>query len=197
MSVVIGVLLLGLALYMPLEVISPAYASPIEVSEESISHPLDVTFGDQFLLRGYDLDQSSLAVTVTLYWEALREPDFDYSVFVHLVDREGNLVGQQDHAPGSDRNHPPLTWEAGEKVIDRHRIPLITAPRGELEVRIGVYNWATGERLPAYVDGELVGDMVTVRTEGVHIPWPLVVGVGGVVAVVFGSWAFWRRRHKQ
>ena len=190
------VLLVGLALYMPLKVIRPAYAPPID-EEIVISHPLEVTFGDQFLLRGYDLEQDSLSVTVTLYWKALRRPDFDYSVFVHLVDGEGNLVGQQDHAPGSDRNHPPLTWRPGEEIADPHRIPLIAAPQGALEMRIGVYNWATGERLPAYVDGEPMGDMVTIQAGSARTPWPLILGGGGLLVVVIGTWVLWRRHRRQ
>jgi len=159
-----GVLgLLGLAVYVPFGVIRPAYLPQLGADQVSISHPLQVTFGDQFLLRGYDLEQEPLAVTLTLYWESPRRPDFDYSVFVHLVDERGELIGQQDHAPGSDRNHPPTTWSPGEVVVDSHRILLLRSMKGPVQMRVGVYNWATGERLMAFVEGESVGDVITLK----------------------------------
>jgi len=159
-----GVLgLLGLAVYVPFGVIRPAYLPQLRADQVSISHPLQVTFGDQFLLRGYDLEQEPLAVTLTLYWESPRRPDFDYSVFVHLVDERGELIGQQDHAPGSDRNHPPTTWSPGEVVVDSHRILLLRSMEGPVQMRVGVYNWATGERLMAFVEGESVGDLIILK----------------------------------
>jgi hypothetical protein len=138
--------LLLLAIYTPFRIIRPAYQS-YEIEEDAIEYPLNADFGDFFRLKGYTLNKDALNVIVTLFWEALEKPDFDYSVFVHLIDVNGELIGQQDHAPGASRNHPPMTWDVGEVVVDRHQVSLLRAPSGNLKLRLGVYNWATGERL--------------------------------------------------
>jgi 4-amino-4-deoxy-L-arabinose transferase-like glycosyltransferase len=109
------------------------------------------SFGSTFELASYtlDVDDDESRVTVTLYWRALARPDFDYSVFVHLVDDADRLVAQQDHAPGARRRYPPSSWLAGDVVADEHEIVLPAGcPPGTYRLRLGVYNWATGERLP-------------------------------------------------
>ncbi|MDY7076449.1 MAG: hypothetical protein SXV54_05935 [Chloroflexota bacterium] len=191
--------LLGLAVYMPLCVIWPAYLPQPTIDQVSISHPRQATFGDQFLLHGYDLEQEPLAVTLTLYWEALRVPDFDYSVFVHLTDQTGELLGQQDHAPGSDRNHPPTTWKPGEVIADPHRIPLLRPIQGTLQIRVGVYNWATGERMTIFTEDEFpMGDSILLQVESPsnQVLVFLLAG-GGLVAVSMVVYFLWIRRSAQ
>ncbi len=184
----LGGILLSVAAYTPGQIIAPAYR-PARTAA-SPEHPLDVTFGDLFHLRGYTLTQDALAVKVTLYWEAMRRPDFDYSVFVHLLTPSGELIGQQDHAPGSDRNYPPTAWRAGETIADVHRISLLRAPQGPLLMRIGVYNWATGDRLPTG-DG---ADALELRVSG-SSRWPgLLLPVA--VALVVGA-ILTLRRHRR
>lgn len=109
-------------------------------------------FGGMIALRGYDLQVNSEGmqkeVRLRLYWQAIRSPDFDYSVFVHVVDTQGNLVAQNDHAPGITAGYPPTDWRRGQVVIDDHLISLpAERSNGPYTIWVGVYNWATGERL--------------------------------------------------
>jgi hypothetical protein len=190
--------MLVLAVIMLLGVVRPAYLQRPTLDQVSISHPQQVTFGDQFLLHGYDMDQEPMAVTLTLYWEALRTPDFDYSVFVHLVDETGEMIGQRDHAPGSDRNHPPTAWKPGEVLVDSHRIPLLRSPEGTLQMRMGVYNWATGERMMASVDGEPASDAVVfdVGTSSQRA-WVFLLAGGVLVMIGAAVYVIWSRRPAQ
>jgi len=122
------------------------------------------TFSSMFELVGYDVRTytSTSEVSVILYWQALQQPDFDYSVFVHLIDESDQLVAQKDHAPGARFGYPPTTWQVGDLVADEHviKIPPQLAP-GTWRFRVGVYNWADGERLQIRRQGEPGGDCVT------------------------------------
>ncbi len=126
-----------------------------------VPYKTNVEFGSMFRLRGYDVhwDERNDIVTVTLYWEAMQRPDFDYSVFVHLIDESGQIIAQKDHSPGYERNYPPTVWLPGDLIEDPHQIKIPPQwPKSNSRFRIGVYNWTTGEQLPAFVSGNYVGN---------------------------------------
>lgn len=186
----IGLLGLGVSLFLAKGVIWKAYRPPISPERVSIPNPTSIQFGDLFRLLGYDVRERPGQVEVVLYWEALRQPDFDYSVFVHLM-ADGNLVGQRDHPPGSDRARPPTTWQPGELVVDPHPVSVPLHFSGRVEVRVGVYNWMTGERLPVMENAQPVGDWVLLSDLSVDSPLPLLAIAGisliaGTAAVGFG-----------
>lgn len=147
------VLLSATAIYMLARVIRPAYAIVALPTWQLwlVPNPADVRFGDSFRLRGYQatLESGGRSLRVLLFWEAAVHPDFDYSVFVHVVDRAGKLVAQKDQAPGADRGYPPSNWAAGDVVSDAHLIELPDdVPDGTYRLEIGVYNWQSGQVLP-------------------------------------------------
>jgi hypothetical protein len=138
------------ALSVPWALIRPAYATVPDSNwrEWLIEQPTDYRVGTAFELVGYDVRPDGPELRVTLYWRALARPDFDYSAFVHLIDRDGHIVAQQDHAPGEARGYPPRDWVVGDLLRDEH---VLTAPGLRLEeyrLRVGLYNWQTGRQLP-------------------------------------------------
>ncbi|MGH2409520.1 MAG: hypothetical protein ACRDGS_04020, partial [Chloroflexota bacterium] len=142
----VGCALVGVAVYLPLAVIRPAYRVVALPTWELrlVPRQTDLAFGKDFVLRGYRVDQTTdrAAVLLTLYWQAVGHPDFDYSAFAHLIDRSGRLVAQQDHAPGADEAFLPTHWQVGDIVADRHVIPLPkSADPGPYQLRVGLYNW--------------------------------------------------------
>ncbi len=138
-----------------IQVVNPNVAPAPRASLLFAPNKMNVRFGEMIALRGYELRPGPLLegvsgkVTFRLYWQALRPPDFDYSVFIHVVDAEGRLVAQSDHAPGAAANYPPTHWRRGDVIVDEH---LLFTPRemvsGTYAIEVWVYNWATGERLP-------------------------------------------------
>ncbi len=115
------------------------------------THPAGVDFGSVARLLGYDLLDVEVTegehLTVTLFWEALRSPHRNYQVFVHLM-ADGKLVAQDDGAPACD-HAPTSLWESGEIIRDPHRILIDRSiPEGTLEIRVGMYDLLTLERLP-------------------------------------------------
>jgi hypothetical protein len=136
-----------------------------DISPSSPSVLSDITFGDkgQIRLIGYDLDGAELtpgeAIDLTLHWQGLAIISIDYTVFIHIIDAAGELATQQDTMPGDGRYRTSL-WFVDETIRDQHHIVLPSElPSGEYRIALGLYYWATGERLPSLNrDGESILD---------------------------------------
>jgi hypothetical protein len=69
----------------------------------------------------------------------------DYTVFVHVVDSDGEMIGAADHAPPT----PTREWKAGSTVQYRQAVYApVSDYVGEATFVVGLYSRATGERLP-------------------------------------------------
>lgn len=90
--------------------------------------------------------RASGTLTVTLTWQALRPSDLDYTVFIHAVDDQGQIVAQRDKQPQDDQR-PTNTWREGEIIIDRHPLALPTTGAAPVAIHLGFYDWRTGQRL--------------------------------------------------
>lgn len=128
-----------------------------------IEHRLDLRLDKTVMLLGYDLEPAEVRpgddLHLTLYWQGLGPMDTSYTVFVHLIDEEGNIRAQQDSAPGEGAL-PTTSWAEGEVIADRYQIPVPSdAPPGAYGIAVGMYDAATGERLAVFDgDGHMLGD---------------------------------------
>jgi len=118
-----------------------------------IPEPLETKLGDQVRLLGYDLPferaRPGDRVNLTLYWQCLKEMDISYTVFVHILDSDGNMVGQWDSIPQSGQL-PTTTWVPDEVVADSYEVPVaLEAGPGSYAVEVGMYDARTGQRLVA------------------------------------------------
>jgi hypothetical protein len=109
--------------------------------------PLDARAGDALVLRGYARPggpaQPGDVLPIMLLWEPGAAPPAAYKVFVHLVDAQGQIVGQNDL---------PLAGTpaaAGQAAQHLHGllVPPGLAP-GTYRLRAGVYLADSGARLP-------------------------------------------------
>lgn len=125
-------------------------------------HPLQANLGDQMALLGYAVAPvENNQLTVTLYWQALAKMPLDYSVFVHLVDGQGQLVAQHDGQPWQQVPLPTSSWQPGEKLLDSHTLTLpADLPPGPYQLQVGAYYWETLERLPVTENGAAVNNYV-------------------------------------
>jgi hypothetical protein len=127
------------------------------VAHSDVEHPLEADFGGQVRLLGYTLSNPIVRpgsiVRLTLYWCATAHVDRDYSLFVHVLHQGWTLVTQSDHLVGG--SYPSSLWLPGEVVVETTylHIPSTITP-GEYPIAIGLYQWQTGERLPALVEGQ-------------------------------------------
>jgi hypothetical protein len=105
-------------------------------------------------LLGYDIHQISLGnLKLVFYWQAMREMDENYTVFRHVIGPDGELAGQKDGWP-RDGDYPTSFWMRSEIVTDEVVIPVSTeAGPGMYRIEFGLYDAATGQRLPATRSG--------------------------------------------
>lgn len=112
------------------------------------STPIDIAFGDELALVGYDLGQTAASLDLTLYWHALQKPMHSYKMFVHVIDEaSGNVVAQQDYVP-QNWQYPTNFWLADEYVTDQLALDLTAVPAGNYLIKVGIYQPETGNRLP-------------------------------------------------
>ncbi|MFO7917980.1 MAG: phospholipid carrier-dependent glycosyltransferase [Anaerolineae bacterium] len=119
-------------------------ASPFE-------HEMSATLGDIIELTGCEVHPTTLrpgqSTYVTLYWRALEDMDRNYSVFVHVLDEQGNVVTQSDGFPLEER-YPTSRWQPGQLLGDRHTLSVPAGtPPGTYRFAVGMYLLETMERL--------------------------------------------------
>ncbi|MBN1977785.1 MAG: hypothetical protein JW918_10315 [Anaerolineae bacterium] len=108
---------------------------------------LDVSFGEDLRLVGYDLELDAEELTLVLHWQALRRMDDTWKFFVHVFDPDtGAVVAQADVMP---RNwaYPTNWWAEGEYVGDPISVSMEGVPSGTFGIAVGVYHPDSGERL--------------------------------------------------
>jgi hypothetical protein len=116
------------------------------------SREVSFQMGDRISLIGYDPPQGKVlagqSVDLTLYWEAGEQVAEDYTVFLHLVDEDGNIAAQGD-APPAGGSYPTGLWEGGEVIADGHVVHLPEGlPPGRYQILVGLYRLDTLGRLP-------------------------------------------------
>lgn len=127
--------------------------------------PLSATFGEEILFLGYDLAKIGTGqFDLRLVWQALTEPNDSYTIFVHVLDQDGQCcVWQQDMAPRQG-SYPTDRWIADEVVVDEYEIelPADLSP-GSYPVEIGLYLPETGQRLLVRMPGLRDNDALLLR----------------------------------
>jgi len=156
----IGLFMFTITAASPFVFIAPKYVDPPQLTNDQltrIAHPLNSDFGSltfppEMRLLGYDVDRSSVkpneSIRLTLYWRSLTQMDRDWSVFVHVVDENEIVIAQRDTYPGLGLM-PTRKWNVGRTLADEYVITLpatIYAP-SKARIEIGLYDYATGERL--------------------------------------------------
>ncbi|MDO8673488.1 MAG: 6-pyruvoyl-tetrahydropterin synthase-related protein [Dehalococcoidia bacterium] len=145
----------------------------------SPGRPLTADFEDKARLLGFDLAIGALipagqapkvapsdTFNVTLYWQALREMETSYIVFIQILNGAGKLVAQNDSPPQAGEA-PTTAWIAGEVVTDGHRISIPTdLPDGDYTVIAGVYDATTGIRLAVKGDNYIALTRLLVSSKG-------------------------------
>ncbi len=135
---------------------------PRQFEPPTISQPLNITFDApaKVTLLGYDapdtvtLDNNHFPLT--LFWRTEAEMDIAYTVFVQLLNPAGQVVAQVDQQPLAGAA-PTTTWLPGEVLTDAYTLTLpAEMPPGLYRVIAGLYDPATGQRLPVTGGGNFV-----------------------------------------
>ncbi|GAB4541222.1 MAG: hypothetical protein Kow0063_31860 [Anaerolineae bacterium] len=133
-------------------------------------HARIIEMGHEIRLLGYDLADTQVrpgeSISLALHWEAITRLSTDYTVFTQLIGPDGLVWGQQDNQPQHGR-YPTTAWLVKDRVVDRYDILVREdAPQGTYSLLAGMYDLATGERLPAFDEQEhrLPDDAVILST---------------------------------
>lgn len=141
--------------------------------QPQVSRPAN--FDNRIALVGADLDPDSVSrgsvLRVTLYWQALAEMDVPYTVFVHLLGPDGQVVTGHDGEPGNG-TRPTTSWVPGEYIADIHDVPIpADLPSGEYVVEVGLYD-AGAPNMPRLLilgdGGQIAADRVIFGPVQVH-----------------------------
>ncbi len=130
-----------------------------------IRHPLEARLGERIEFLGYDIVSPSMGtggtIELILYWRALQETQVSYTVFIHLLDDEGEIRAQGDGLP-CEGTRLTSGWMEGEVIVDAHEVRLgeDVAP-GRYCLIWGMYDAKTGARLPVFDgEGRRLGDTI-------------------------------------
>ncbi len=140
-----------------------------------IPDDVNVEFGDSITLLGHELSPDQIRpgedMHLSLYWQALQAVGTDYTVFVHLLDDDGEIVTQMDHIPAY--GSPSTTsWVPGEVVVDEVLIPVPFGMKpARYALRVGLYEYRSMQRLQVSNDeGAIVGDQVSLGDVIIYQP---------------------------
>jgi len=148
-------------------------ATPPTIEELDIPRKREANFDDELNLLGCDLAPLQVGpgdpVHISLYWQALAKPQFDYLISVLLTDNEGKTLDELTRQP-LDGYYPTTQWEKDEVVRDRFDLFIDAfVPSGRHRLWVRVYDPNTQTYLPL-VDSEgdrvRVGKVRVVREDG-------------------------------
>jgi hypothetical protein len=125
---------------------------------EGAAHPIEALFGKAIGLKGYDLsnkvgiDPASFRpgdqLGLSLLWNPVNKIDADYTLAIHIINIQGQVVVQQDIQP-ENGNAPTSKWRVGEPF--RTNVGFVLPqdlPPGEYQIWVTFYSWPSLERLP-------------------------------------------------
>jgi len=122
---------------------------------------LDAGFGGQIRLLGAVVGDQTVQpgdlLVLTLYWQAVEPVGQDYTAFVHLLGRYDRVLAQRDATPGLGAL-PTSRWTPGQVVADPYllALPEVTCAPDQAVWEVGLYDPATGRRLPLADGGDNV-----------------------------------------
>ena len=127
------------------------------MTQPAASTPISATLAGEVRLVGANVTRSGPELAVELIWQALTFPSQRASVFVQVLDANGQLVAQSDAVPAG--GYPLNRWAPGEYVVDRRLLAIDPglAP-GNYTVVAGMYDDLSLQRLPAI---DAVGDSIS------------------------------------
>jgi len=148
---VVGLLILSFI--APFRYIRAAYAKTPLLTKNDIPadiEQVDLVYDDALRLIGYQIEETSIHpgewLPVTLYWQAVKPIDKNYSAFVHLLTAEGKIGESNTYPDGG--NWPTSLLEPGKVLADTHYVfvsPDVDAP-AVIRLALGIFEFADPQR---------------------------------------------------
>jgi len=126
--------------------IKRTFATPTEPPDRL----MDAAFNGVGKLIAFDAPltlKSGAAFPIMLMWQATNTPTADHTVFVHLLDANGQVIAQND-APPVNGDRPTTSWLIGEYISDLHTLTFNQPDyHGPATLEVGLYDPSTGARV--------------------------------------------------
>ncbi|MCB0180001.1 MAG: hypothetical protein KDI62_17340 [Anaerolineae bacterium] len=102
-------------------------------------------------------DSTNSMNSITLFWQSTAPISTAYTIFIHLRAADGFVRSQAD-GPPVNGVYPTDRWPVGEVIQDIHPLPADDFSQVD-HIAIGLYDPATGQRLPAFdINGQRLND---------------------------------------
>lgn len=131
----------------------------------------DFKLGQILKLKGYDLSVDVLegrsTIRLSLYWQPLTLIREDYTVFIHVLGDDGQILGQIDSQPLHGK-YPTSHWNMDDTVQDEYEISFTQKISiKDCQIAVGMYLPITGKRLPIMMpDGRrLSNDQILLKMD--------------------------------
>ena len=128
---------------------------PIGLLDAAVTstHPV-ANFGQSIVLQAATAQATQDGLRVDLQWQTRATVKDEVTVFIHVLDANGQLIAQADGDPLAGA-YPFTQWPRGLVVDDIRRVDVSKAAT----VRVGLYSRSSGERLSATAsDGTPLAD---------------------------------------
>lgn len=137
---------------------------------DGVEYPTKLSLGLQLALLGYEAHPLALnpgdTLQTTLWWQAVAGIDKDYTLFLHAVDDSGQIWAHVDVLLRQG-GRGTSEWRLGRIVSQDIELRLASStPPGRYVLKVGLYDWRTGARLPVWdQDGRRVaGDSIALTS---------------------------------
>jgi hypothetical protein len=147
----------------PREILADQDASP------RVSPALPVDYAAPIRLQALEVANTTIRrgspLVLILYWRGTGSIDRRYTVFVHLLDREGKRVAGYDSEPRKGQA-PTTGWEPGRLSADAIVVPVgAEVPLGSgYKIAVGLYDLQTQQRLAVIgAQGQPAGDGILIE----------------------------------
>lgn len=133
---------------------------PAIYEEPAVEYRVDAAFPEIGTLLGYQLPSAeadlSQPFAVRLVWQAETASQISYTIFLQLIDDNGNVIAQSDMIPAGGAR-PTTGWRSGEYVLDEHLLQWNDRARsGSARLIVGLYDATTGERVRLMEGGDFI-----------------------------------------
>lgn len=164
-----------------LQIIKPLSPPQVEPTERLPADETDIAPGLQLL--GYDAPTRALSpgdtLRIALYWRATEDLAYDYRLFLHLDDEQGDVWLEHEGRP-VDGTYPTTEWRTGEIIKDWHDLHLPPNTRsGRYDVLLDVLD--RGESLGQATLGSVEVSGLPHRFDIPEIQHPLLATLGDSV----------------
>ncbi len=137
-----------------------AFLGWVQLKGYEVRRPGETVFGNTIRLETYEFPVTPLKpgsqVTLGLHWRCLAAPGKDYHVFVHLVDDDYKFYAQSDGPPDQGKS-PTSVWSPGNLIMEQRTLEIPAEAAGkELVLRVGLYDFASGQRLRTGLGDDLI-----------------------------------------